>query len=224
MEICSICEIPIKENYCSRCGQKHSPKATTTVSLITDFLSNLFSLEKSGFATIYKILKNPKSIVDNYYFGFKKYYASPGKILFYGIAVVALHLNFVDNKVMGLSLHDQNINAQYLFWLILFPILLFISYITFMRIERNFSKHLISLIYIAGSLFITLTILNDLIIVILDDKLGIWAFIIFVSFVFFWNSRVFTNKKKSIYIILNTLIQIALFIGIITILVLVTTN
>lgn len=208
---CSVCEIPIKENYCGRCGQTFSGKKTSIVSLIIDFISNLFSMEKSGFATILKILKNPKPIVDNYYFGYKNYYASPGKILLYGIAVVALHLSFIDDKVMGVSLDSQNLNAQYLFWLVLFPILLFISYMTFIRIEKNLSKHLISLIYIASSIFFVLIILNDLIIIISDYNLGIWAFIIFVSLVLFWNSRVFTTKKNYIFIILNTIIQLAIF-------------
>ena len=221
-KICSICKIPIKENFCGRCGQTLSVKPTSMMSLITDFVSNFFSLGRSGFATILKILKNPKLIVDNYYCEFKNYYASPGKVLLYGIAVVALHINFVDDKVMGLSLNAQNLNAQYLLWLQLFPILLFISYITFIRIEKSLSKHLISLIYVASSLFIALTILNDLLIIIWSDKLGIWAFIIFVSLVFFWNSRVFTIKKKNIFIILNTLIQLAIFTGIVVVLVLIT--
>lgn len=135
--------------------------------------------------------------------------------MLYGIAVVALHISFVDDKVMGLSLKATNINTQYLFWLMLFPILLFISYLTFLRAEKSFSKHLISLIYVATSLFIALTILNDVIIVISDDKLAIWAFALFVSLVFLWNSRVFTTRKKYIFILLNTLIQMALFVGVV---------
>lgn len=213
-KICSICEIPIKENFCSRCGQRLSEKSTTIISLLTDFLANFFSLEKSGFATIFKILKNPKSIVNNYYFGFKNYYASPGKLLFYGIAVVALHLTFVNDKLMGLSLDVENISAQYLFWLVMFPILLFSSYMTFIRVEKHLSKHLISIIYVASSLFIALTLLNDIIILLFGDKLGLWTFIAFVALSFLWNSTVFTKKKNYIYIILNTIIQIIIFIGI----------
>ena len=221
-KICSVCEIPIKENYCGRCGQTFSGKTTSTVSLITDFISNFLSMEKSGFATLLKILKNPKPIVDNYYLGYKNYYASPGKILLYGIAVVALHLSFVHEKVMGVSLGSENVNAQYLFWIMLFPILLFISYMTFIRVEKGLSKHLISLIYITSPLFIVLTILNDLVIIISGDKLGIWAFVLFVSLVFFWNSRVFTTSKKHVFIVLNTFIQMVIFFGLITFLVLIT--
>jgi len=213
-KICSVCEISFEENYCSRCGQKFSNTPTTTVSLISDFFSNFFSLERSGFATILKILANPKKIVNNYFSGYKNYYSSPGKILLYGIACVALHVSFVSNKVMGLSVNVQNINAQYLFWIILFPVLFFISFATFFRRERNFSKHIISITYIATSLFILLTILNDIIILTLGDLLGIWAFILFVLSVFFWNSRVFSNKQKYLTFTLNTAVQAIIFIAI----------
>lgn len=210
--------------YCSRCGQRLSESPTTTLSLISDFLSNFFSLEKSAFATIFKILQDPYPIVQNYYSGYRNYYASPGKILLYGIAVVALHLSFVNDTVMGLSLSVENFNASYLFWIVLCPVLLFCSYITFIRIEKGLAKHLISLIYIASSLFIAITILNDLIIVTLGDRLGIWAFIVFVFLVFLWNSRVFTTKKNSIYILLNTLIQIGIFMCIVGVLILVSSQ
>ena len=221
---CSICKIPIEENYCGRCGQKISGIPTSTISLIRDFIANFFSLERSGLATILKTISNPKSIVSNYYDGNKNYYASPGKILLYGIAVVALHIHFVDKKVMGITLEMPNINAQYLFWIILYPFLLLISYITFIRTEKAFSKHLISITYVASALFIVLTILNDSITLIWGDKLGIWAFVLFVSLIFVWNSRVFTSKNKYLYLIVNTTIQITIFIGLVSLLVMATSH
>jgi hypothetical protein len=221
---CSICNISIEENYCSRCGQKISKTPTTIISLINDFMSNIFSLEKSGFATILKILSNPKPIVNNYYNGLKNYYSSPGKILLYGIAIVAIHTSFVDKKVMGLSLEAQNISAQYLFWLFLFPLLLFISYVTFIRIEKGLSKHIISMTYVGSSLFIALTILNDIVILIWSDKLGIWTFLLFILFVFIWNSRVFSSKNKYLFIALNTVIQAIIFISIVGLLIFATNH
>lgn len=221
---CSICNIPIEENYCSRCGQRKLDKPVTIISLIKDFLSNTLSLEKSVFATIFKILINPKLIVDNYSNGYKNYHSSPGKILLYGIAIITLHTSFVDKTVLGLTLNIQNISAQYLFWLLFFPILLFISYVSFIRIEKGLSKHLISLTYIASSLFIVVTILNDIIILTYGDKLGFWAFILFVFFVFLWNSKVLTKRNKFLYFSLNTIIQIIIFAGIISLFILAVNN
>lgn len=212
------------ENYCQRCGQTFSGRNTSILALITDFISSFFAIEKSGFVTILKVLKDPKPIVYNYYTGFKNYYASPGKVLLYGIAVVALHIAFIDEKIMGLSINVINLKTQYYIWLQLFPVFLFVSYLTFFRIEKGLSKHLISLIYVATSLFIACSILNDLLIIIWGDHLGIWAFLLFVSLVFFWNSRVLTLKKKNIFIILNTLIQMAIFTAIVMVLIMITNN
>lgn len=209
-----MCAIPIKENYCTRCGQGFTNQPTSTLSLIVDFFSNFFSLEKSGFATIFKILKNPKPIVENYYAGYRKYHASPGKIMLYGIATVALHVNFIDEEIMGLSLELDNLNKQYSFWLFLLPFLLLVSYLSFIRIEKSFSKNLISLIYIATSLFIIITIINDFIILVWDKEFHVWPLIIYIFLVFLWNSRVFTPKNKRWFILWNTIIQLALFIGI----------
>lgn len=218
-KICSICQIPVAENYCSRCGQKISNKPTTIISLISDFLSHIFSLEKSGLATILKILGNPQPIVNNYYNGQKNYYSSPGKILLYGMAMVALHISFVDKKVMGLSLEAQNISAQYLFWILLFPVLLFISYLTFIRIEKGLAKHLISMTYVAGSLFIGLTIINDVIILMWGDLLDAWVFILYIGLVFIWNSRVFSTQNKYSKVVVHTAVQSGIFAGILGLLI-----
>ncbi len=217
---CTICNIYVESNYCGRCGQRITTKTSTTISLITEFFTNFFSLEKSVFATIFKVVTTPKTIVNNYFHGYRNYFASPGKVLLLGIATVALHVSFVDEKIMGLSMNVKNLNAQYLFWLILFPLFLLISYLTFFRIEKNTAKHIISTIYISATWFIFLTVLNDIIILTFGDRIGIWAFILFVLFVFIWNSIVFTKNSKVLYIILNTIIQLAIFCAIIYILIL----
>lgn len=219
---CSICDIPIEENYCGRCGQEYTGKPTSILLLITDFFSNFLSLEKSGFATIFKILKNPKPIVENYCLGYRNYYASPGKVLLYGLAVVALHLSFIyynnhiidSNNILGISLNIENVNVNYFFWSFIFLFLLIPSYLTFAYKERNLSKHLISIVYIATSIFIVLIILNDLYTILSQNKPTPLSFLAFILLVFYWNSRVFTKKRKFMFIVLNTIIQTIIFIGI----------
>ena len=139
---CSICSIPISENFCNRCGQKYSSKKLTTLSLFADLFSNSFYLEKSGLVSIVKILSNPRHIVQNYFSGFKNYYASPGKIMMYGIAVLTLHLLLVDTKVLGVSIKINSvaIGLQYSFWIFFYPFLMMISYLGFIRQKLDFSK------------------------------------------------------------------------------------
>lgn len=213
-KICSICEIYIEENYCTKCGQEYTGKIASILLMITDFFSNFFSVEKSGFATILKILKNPKHVVNNYHLGYRNYYASPGKMLLYGIAIVAIHLTFVDaNKVLGISLEGEGLNAQYLFWILLIPTLLFVSYLTFFRIEKRLSKHLVSIVYIATSVFIVLIILNDLASLAFDIDTHGYGLFIMSMWVFIWNSRVFTKSDKKYMLVLNTLLQYLILLG-----------
>lgn len=223
-KVCSICEIPIEENYCSRCGQHATGKTTTIINLITDFLSNLFSLEKSALGTIYKLWLNPGPIVKNYYLGYKNYYSSPSKILLYSIAIIALHLAFVNPNILGMTINIKNIKTEYFFWLMHIPVVLIVSYLTFLKNKENFSKHIISIIYISSSALIVFTIINDLIIVIVGDIIGNFVFIIYILFTFILNSRVFTKEDKKHNVIWNTLIQFGIWMFIVSIMVLVSSK
>ena len=209
----SICSTSIKENYCSKCGQYYSQNQVTVLSLIIDFFSNFFSLEKSGFATIYKVIKSPKFIIDNYFNGYKNYFASPGKLLLYGIATIALHHSFINKKILGLYFELDNAKAEYLFWIVLFPILIFISYLSFYRAKVDFSKHAISILYVATSLLVVCIIANDILIFIFGDFLAEKRFYIYVFSVFFWNSKALTTKNKFLNYLNNTLIQSVIFIS-----------
>lgn len=173
-------------------------------------------MEKSGFATVVRLIMNPKPIVDNYYRGFSKFYPSPGQILLYGIATVALHRYIVEDKILGLTFNLENIGSEYLFWIVLFPFLYFSSFITFYKAQSNLSKHLISITYLTTSIFIVLTVINDAVIILGKDLLGAWAFIVFMVLVFIWNSRVLSQKRRWYHIMLNALFQLLIFSSLIS--------
>ncbi len=219
LTVCSVCKIAIAENYCSRCGQRASGQKTTTTQLLSDLLANVFSLEKSAFATIFKILANPRHIVNNYHSGYKNYYSSPGKILLYSIAIIALHLVLVNSEILGITIEIENIKAQYIFWFMHLPIVLTVSYLTFYKLKENFSKHLISIIYISGSSLIVFTVINDILIVFADDLIGNSIFIFFIAFTFISNSRVFTKVGNVRNMFWNTLIQLGIWVSIVFLLI-----
>lgn len=215
---CSICQQPITGKYCGNCGQSHTGRTVTLFTIFYDFFSNLFSLEKSGFSTIIYTLKTPKKVIDNYYLGFRNYYLSPGKILIYGVITITLHVTLVNEKVLGLIVELEQVNAEYFFWAILFPFLILSSYATFFRTKHNFSKHIISTIYLATSIFIALTILNDILILSIGDVFKNGVFVIFSALVFGYNSIVFTRKRTFIWFALNSIIQLIVFALLITLL------
>ena len=218
--ICSVCNTPVEKNYCGQCGQRAIGKNATIASLVTDSLSNLFYLEKSVFGTILKIIQNPKAIVLNYYAGFRNYYSSPGKLLLYAVATIALHITFINSNVLGMVINIKNVSTQYFFWIMHLPIVLLISYLAFVRQIESIAKHIISVIYISSAWFILFTIIDDLIILSIGDILGNLAFIVFVLVTFIWNSRVFSKERKPIRVILNTFLQLGIYIIIVLILVL----
>ncbi len=82
---CTICKIDSSENYCANCGQKLNVKKATILSLIKEFASNAIDVERSAFATLFKILKSPSLVVDNYFEGYRKYYPSPARMFFYAL-------------------------------------------------------------------------------------------------------------------------------------------
>lgn len=210
--VCSVCQTPVANFYCSHCGQKMPQKATTVFSLASDFISGFFSLEKSVFAALVNLLANPLYLVNNYYAGYRNYYASPAKVLLYTLALMALQLHFFDTRIMGLSIDVANLSAPYLFWILLLPLLCGISYIAFIRSERAFAKHVISLTYIACTMLLLLTLLYNLVQWWWGDVLGVLLFPIFLVFVFWWNSRVLSPKKTIALMAIYTLWQILLLL------------
>lgn len=210
---CSICHIQIEENYCTRCGQKAAMRNTTTLSLLTDFLSNTLSLEKSGLATVIQVLSNPKFLIDSYYEGFRNYYTGPAKLLIYALAATALYLGFVDYRILGLSLDLEEGDSDYAFWGLLLPFLVLSSYLSFFRIERAFAKHLISVVYVSSAVYIVLLMLNAFLILILGDPLGAVAFVVYLVSFFIWNSRALLPEERSYArLLLYTLVQFFMYI------------
>ena len=211
--VCTICQKQVNDNHCSTCGQQIPTKKTTFTSMITDFISNVFSLERSVFAAIFKIITDPRLLIESYWDGYRKYYPSPGKMFFYALAIAALHLSYVDPLVLGLTLEIQSVKSQIAFWVLLFPLILLTSYVGFLPQKRGITPHIVSTMYLSTSFYMALTIINDLLIKTANDPLGANVFIIFIFCVFCWNSIVFTKRRKIGWLALNTLIQITIFIS-----------
>ena len=171
------------------------------------FFPIFFSLNKSGFSTIFKILVNPKEVINNYSLGFRNYYSSPGNILLYGMAMITLHLLLIDNTTLNFKVGSNNLNAQYGFLIAFYPFIAIVSYLSFIRKKLPFAEHLISTLYSSTSVLIITVLMTDLIYLFSAKLFEIEAFWIFIILALFWNSRVFTKKNKFWYVLGNTLLQ-----------------
>lgn len=64
---CSICKNTLNGKFCSHCGQEVKGEPISFGSVIFDFASNVFSLERSVFAAMLMMLKSPHLIIGNYW-------------------------------------------------------------------------------------------------------------------------------------------------------------
>ncbi len=208
---CSVCSHEITEKYCPECGQYNKGKRSTGLSVLEDFLGNIFSLEKSFFKNIFVILTQPGMLVSNYWNGFRGFYYSPGRYLTIASVFVLIHFLFARNF---LGIHVTGTVSSH-FAFLCFNIFLFAvsGFITYLRYKKNFSEHLILTIYMVSfwsMLFVPISILLN--------KLGgnetiegIFL-VIFYGLILVWISSPFTMSvwKRMLYIVLNAIVLLLL--------------
>ena len=216
-DTCTVCESSFCGNFCSQCGQKNKGSITTIGSMLKDVVSHVFTLEKSVFGALILLIRSPQQLIENYWLGYRKYYPSPGKLLFYALTTAALQITFINSNLLGLlldvSVDDSTIAPQLLFWTLFFPIILLSSITTFIRNKIPFTKHLISLLYLCSGFFILYTILYVLTIWYNPDPSFTISAPLFLISAFAWNAVVFTKKGKQyrLRVVLNTLMEIVMF-------------
>ena len=208
---CTICDSERQGNFCYECGQCIKTRKASLPTVFGELISSVFSLERSMPVAIFKVVKDPSEIIKNYWAGFRRYYPGPGKFLLYSLTVALIHLLFVNDDLLGLSFDVENTTPQLAFWVIFFPLLVMCSYISFFRIDRNFTKHLISSLYISSSTFIILLILSDLINWLTPLEIEGIQFILFLLSTFILNSALFSRKKTFLFHLLNIIIQTLVF-------------
>ena len=206
-ETCSVCGSEVNNRYCSNCGQEINHKDVTLVSLIGDLISNLFDLQRSAIAGVRMSFTQPRKLIHNYWNGNRRYYPSPGKMLFFALAIAAVHLAYVNRQVVGADISVDHVESQVVFWIILLPILSFCSLASFVRSKMSYAKHLVSTIYLGSAFYIAITVVNDILILTVGDILGATVLILFLQLVFVYNSIVMQADRGIGRIILGILLQ-----------------
>jgi hypothetical protein len=208
---CSVCTNEIREKYCSNCGQYFKDSRVTSITILWGLFESFFSFEKSIFMNIKIALSDPKTIVSNYWNGFRKYYFTPFQ--FFTIASLSLLINYyLFNNFLGLSLSVNNISSHFAVLglnIILFPLFSALSYLKF---KKNIFEHLILNIYNVSLwtiLFVPISIILSL---VLDNTdVTRFFFIPFHLLILIWNSKAFelSKLKRFLFVIIN----LSLFYG-----------
>ena len=208
---CTICKTTAEGNYCENCGQDVNNPDTTFWGMMKDMVSSALDVDKSVILNVFSIPFKPDKLIVNYWKGNRKYYPSPFKVLIYALAVAALHLAYVAPDFMGITLEGVGVDSHLIFWLVMLPLLTLTSCLAFIRRKMGFTKHLISILYIAGCFFILLILITDFIFLISGIELGMIIFLHFLLLVFLYNSIVFSIRKTVWIIGLNTIVQLMVF-------------
>jgi hypothetical protein len=184
------------------------------------FFSGLLSLEKGIIGNFKLLLLKPRYVVENYWYGYRKYLYSPGQMVFYSLLVIGLHASLVDSYILGIDLEIDIredfwkvfISPQLLFILFLIPLYTLTTYIVFFAKKHSFLEHFIAGTYNFSFVAILSTFLGDLLYYLGWANLTFSA-IIFSVFLFIWSTRVFAADKKWFLQLGLIILQYLLFIG-----------
>ena len=206
---CSVCSNEIRGNYCSNCGQYFKNSRFASITILRDLFDNFFSLEKSIFLNIKIGLIQPKTIVLNYWKGFRKYYFSPLK--FFTIASLFLLINyFFSNDFLGLAV-TSNISSHFAILILNIILLTIFSYLLYLKFKKNIFEHLILNIYNVSLwtiLFVPISIILSLNV---NNGIAEFFLIPFHLLIMIWNSKVFDLTKLNRFLFVT--INLVLFYG-----------
>lgn len=217
-ENCTICQTTLQGTYCHACGQKHTGKEAGFLLLLQETIGTFFSLEKSGGATLWALLRKPRFVVMNYIEGNRGYLQSPNKLIFYALVLFGLHVLLVDQEVLNMSFDIEGFNPAWSFLTLVLPFLVLSSWLLHGPKRIPLAHHLVAVSYFFALWFIILTILGDALYALFNNTIFV-DFVLFLLLVCGFSARVFAAHKPVWQQILLGLIQVLLFFALLALLV-----
>lgn len=217
-ENCTICQTTLQGTYCHACGQKHTGKEAGFLLLLQETIGTFFSLEKSGGATLWALLRKPRFVVMNYIEGNRGYLQSPNKLIFYALVLFGLHVLLVDQEVLNMSFDIEGFNPAWSFLTLVLPFLVLSSWLLHGPKRIPLAHHLVAVSYFFALWFIILTILGDALYALFNNTIFV-DFVLFLLLVCGFSARVFAAHKPVWQQILLGLLQVLLFFALLALLV-----
>ena len=213
--ICTICGTETLGAYCHTCGQQNTGKRLTLKSILEDLLSNLFSVEKSGFATLLKLITKPATVIESYWNGLRGYYQAPSKLFVFATILMGLHIYYNENTVFGLQFTDS---PKVFFLVFFFLFFTASSYFTYFKKKHSLLEHCILNAYLLCSYLIVFVVLYEAIKFVIDENIYLSLLITLTLFLAIplGTSTVFLQKSKKIKMFLYSLLQLLIFSLLIT--------
>ncbi len=208
---CSVCSTEINEKYCPKCGQYNTNERISIRTIFSDVFGNIFSLEKSFFNNIRVGLLQPKTLISNYWNGFRGYYYSPGRFLVIASLLFFIQITF-SNNFFGITVKSKTA-PQFSLLFVAIAVLSFFSSITYLKYKKNFYEHLILNIYNVSLWSIIFVPISMILNLLNTHKTVKTRFLLFyILLIIIWNSKVFDikNNKRFLYVILNIILIVVL--------------
>lgn len=206
---CSVCKIPIKDNYCSKCGQFYTNKKVNNSSIFLDLLDSIFSVEKSLISNLRVGILNPKKLVNNYWNGFRRYYFSPSKFIAVASLFIIINFALVKQFFIIKNIHSSSIPNQFVFLLIFIVVFTTISYFVYWNKKKSYYEHFILNFYTVSLwtiLFVPVSIATKFLLI--HNLAEVILMSLYILCIIIWNSRVFemNNLKRFFSILVSVLI------------------
>lgn len=219
MVYCTVCKKEYSSNFCPDCGQRKTNEKISFVTFISDFLNNIFALDKSLFSNIKCLLSKPSVIINGYLEGYRNYYSSPGKLFILASILVAVGFSFTKGQFFIVTItENSDIQDQFLFLFIFIFLLSATSYLTYyLQWKKNFTKHVIINVYcisLWSTIFTPLSIFDYF--YIQNNTISELFLVLYLFLIIIWNNRIFKINSiwiRILYIGLNiTLLVLIIFI------------
>ena len=216
---CTICGTALRGPFCHQCGQKRTGNRLRFGTIIRDFVSNLLSLERSGFATMVHLLRQPVTVIHNYWAGNRGYYQSPSRIIVYAILFIGLHIYWHDNLIFGLAFTDSPKGFFLVVFLTLFTLSSKLAYLG----KGSLAEHIVSAVYLFGTWSVVLILLYELVSLTgLDHPLFNFGVLFSLIVAILYNqARVFLPEASRWQTILRSILQLLVLSVLIVILLLI---
>lgn len=208
---CTICDTPLQGAYCHACGQQHTGREAGFRQLLQEALATFFSLERSGGATLWALIRQPEQVVKNYIAGNRGFWQSPNKLIFYALVVYGLHTLWVDKEVLNMSFDIEGTNPSWFFLGLVLPFLVLSSWLMYGPRKVKLAHHLVSMSYFWSVWFIVFTLWGDLIDLVMVRDWPMMDFFFFLLFVCWSQARVFKPHLRWWKQLLLSPLQVLLF-------------
>ncbi len=196
--VCPVCEKPYASAYCPGCGQKKLKGRLTSMTVLLDFIDNIFSLNKSFFADLKLLLLKPDVFIHRYLNGFRNYHSSPAKFLIIASVFLALSFTQTDSNYFRFKIDKSELEDQFIFLFFFVFVFSFSSFLVFYyQWRKSYLENLIVNIYTISLwtiLFIPLSMIDFFYV---KSERWSWVFLMgYLLMIVVWNTRVFPVRNR----------------------------